>query len=52
MNNRPSYITEEKLRHFISEAIKEDLGNGDHSTLASVPASMQQKAKLLIKEEQ
>ena len=49
--NRPSYVTEEKLCHFISEAIKEDIGDGDHSTLASVPAELQHKAKLLIKDD-
>jgi len=49
--NRPTYVTEERLHHFISEAIKEDIGDGDHSTLASVPAGLQQKARLLIKDD-
>ncbi|GAB6012262.1 carboxylating nicotinate-nucleotide diphosphorylase [Viscerimonas tarda] len=49
--HRPSYVTSANLRHFIAEAIKEDVGEGDHSTLASVPASMQQRAKLLIKDD-
>jgi len=49
--NRPTYVTEENLNHFISEAIKEDIGDGDHSTLASVPADLQHKAKLLIKDD-
>ncbi|MFV0468586.1 MAG: carboxylating nicotinate-nucleotide diphosphorylase [Dysgonomonas sp.] len=48
---RPDYITDERLHHFISEAIREDVGNGDHSTLASVPASLKQKARLLIKDD-
>lgn len=47
--NRPSYVTPERLYHFISEAIKEDIGDGDHSTLASVPESLQRCARLLIK---
>ncbi|MDR1882647.1 MAG: carboxylating nicotinate-nucleotide diphosphorylase [Prevotella sp.] len=47
--NRPPYVTEERLYHFIDEAIKEDIGDGDHSTLASVPADLQRKARLLIK---
>jgi len=47
--NRPSYVTDERLYHFIDEAIKEDIGDGDHSTLASVPVDLQQRARLLIK---
>ncbi|MDL2215214.1 carboxylating nicotinate-nucleotide diphosphorylase [Dysgonomonas sp. OttesenSCG-928-M03] len=49
--NRPIYITDESLNHFINEAIREDIGDGDHSTLASVPANSQQKARLLIKDD-
>lgn len=47
--NRPSYVTDNRLYHFIDEAIKEDIGDGDHSTLASVPADLQQRAHLIIK---
>lgn len=47
--NRPPYVTDERLYYFISEAIKEDIGDGDHSTLASVPSDLQQRARLLIK---
>lgn len=47
--NRPSYVTDERLYRFIDAAIKEDIGDGDHSTLASVPENMQKKARLLIK---
>lgn len=48
---RPEYVTAEKLQHFISEAIREDVEDGDHSTLASVPENMKQKARLLIKDD-
>lgn len=48
---RPEYITPERLAHFIKEAIREDIGNGDHSTLASIPNGNQQKAQLLIKDD-
>ncbi len=47
--NKPSYVTPERLQRFISAAINEDIGDGDHSTLASVPAGLQRKARLLIK---
>lgn len=49
--NRPAYVTPEGLHHFISEAIKEDVGDGDHSTLGSVPADLQHQARLLIKDD-
>jgi nicotinate-nucleotide pyrophosphorylase (carboxylating) len=47
--NRPPYVTDERLYHFIDEAIKEDIGDGDHSTLAGVPESLKQRAQLIIK---
>lgn len=47
--NKPPYVTQERLHRFISAAIKEDIEDGDHSTLASVPADLQKKARLLVK---
>lgn len=47
--DRPSYVTDQRLYHFINEAIKEDIGDGDHSTLASVPENLEQRARLIIK---
>ena len=38
------------LREFILKCLAEDLGNGDHSSLACIPADATGKAKLLIKE--
>jgi nicotinate-nucleotide pyrophosphorylase (carboxylating) len=35
---------------FIKDAIAEDLGDGDHTSLSTIPANAQGKAKLLIKE--
>jgi nicotinate-nucleotide pyrophosphorylase (carboxylating) len=35
---------------FITNAIAEDKGDGDHTSLSTIPASAQGKAKLLIKE--
>ena len=45
------YITEERLNQFMKSAFNEDIGEGDHSTLASVPTDQQGEATLLIKEE-
>lgn len=38
------------LRDFILRSLSEDLGNGDHSSLACIPREANGKAKLLIKE--
>ena len=35
----------------IANAIREDVGDGDHSSLACIPASAQGKGKLLVKDE-
>ena len=47
----PVYLTTEKLNQFISSALSEDTGSGDHSTLAAVPESAKGIARLLIKDE-
>lgn len=46
---RPAYITDLFLHQFIASAFAEDVGDGDHSTLASIPASATRKARLLVK---
>jgi nicotinate-nucleotide pyrophosphorylase (carboxylating) len=48
---KPAYITEEFFKHFISSALNEDLGDGDHSTLASIPENATKRAHLLVKED-
>lgn len=40
-----------ELRLIIENAIREDVGDGDHSSLACIPADAQGKAKLLVKED-
>jgi nicotinate-nucleotide pyrophosphorylase (carboxylating) len=40
-----------QLFHLIDEALKEDIGNGDHSTLSCIPADAKGKAVLKIKQE-
>ncbi|WP_214229196.1 carboxylating nicotinate-nucleotide diphosphorylase [Pedobacter sp. B4-66] len=39
------------IDQFIKNAIAEDLGDGDHTSLSTIPANAQGKAKLLIKED-
>lgn len=36
---------------FIKNAVAEDLGDGDHTSLSTIPANAQGKAKLIIKED-
>lgn len=50
MNNL-EYLSEISLNSFISLALMEDVGDGDHSSLASIPADAQNKAKLIVKDE-
>ena len=40
-----------ELELLIANAIREDVGDGDHSSLACIPASAQGKAKLLVKDD-
>ncbi|KQR95446.1 nicotinate-nucleotide pyrophosphorylase [Chryseobacterium sp. Leaf180] len=47
---RPKYVTDKVLKHFIKNALEEDIQDGDHSTLATIPEDLQQSAKLLVKE--
>ena len=48
---KPYYITEEFLDQFIASAFLEDIGDGDHSSLACIPPESNYKAQLLIKED-
>lgn len=41
---------EKELELIISNAIREDVGDGDHSSLACIPKESKGKAKLLVKE--
>lgn len=40
-----------ELKLIIENGIREDVGDGDHSSLACIPATAQGKAKLLVKDE-
>jgi nicotinate-nucleotide pyrophosphorylase (carboxylating) len=45
------YLNTKSIRMFIDHALKEDIGNGDQSSLASVQPNSQVRAKLLFKDE-
>ncbi len=44
------YISEETIDDFIAAALKEDVGPGDFSSLASIPAKAQNTAQLIMKD--
>lgn len=44
-------MDKELVHHFIIEALKEDVGDGDHTSLSTIPANTTGKAKLLVKDE-
>ena len=46
---KPTYLTEQSISEFIARALAEDVGDGDHSSLAAIPADAQNQARLLIK---
>ncbi len=45
------YLQPKYIRAFIKSALREDLGNGDHTSLGSIPQDASQSARLLIKAE-
>ena len=40
-----------EIQGIIENAIREDVGDGDHSSLACIPATAMGRAKLLVKDE-
>lgn len=45
------YLTSENIHEFIRTSLIEDIGDGDHSSLASIPEGTKGKARLLVKDE-
>jgi nicotinate-nucleotide pyrophosphorylase (carboxylating) len=43
------YLTKENIKHFIQSALAEDIREGDHSSLGSIPEGTQNTAQLIIK---
>ena len=48
---KPAYLTPQAIHEFIAAALAEDIGPGDYSSLAAIPADKLGKAKLLLKDE-
>ena len=44
-------INKEQLEEFLQIAIKEDVGDGDHTSLSTIPANHVGKARLIVKED-
>lgn len=42
---------DEQLQHLVTEALREDVGDGDHSTISVIPADKKGKAVLKIKQD-
>lgn len=47
---KPAYATDTALSAFITAALNEDVGDGDHSSLAAIADSAKSSAQLLIKD--
>jgi nicotinate-nucleotide pyrophosphorylase (carboxylating) len=47
---KPEYITDQFLTEFISASFAEDVGDGDHSSMAAIDATINSQARLLVKE--
>lgn len=45
------YLNKKAIHTFIDRALKEDLGDGDHSSLAAIPEKTDVKATLIIKDD-
>jgi nicotinate-nucleotide pyrophosphorylase (carboxylating) len=45
------YLSEKKINAFIKAALAEDIGDGDHSSLGSIPTDAVSKAHLIIKDD-
>lgn len=51
MSKKPKYATDKNLKIFINAALLEDIQEGDHSTLSTIPKDLIQSAQLLVKQD-
>ncbi len=47
---RPANITDEQIREFIAAGLREDIGPGDHTSLATIPPDHRSRAVLKVKD--
>ncbi|MBL7864609.1 MAG: carboxylating nicotinate-nucleotide diphosphorylase [Cyclobacteriaceae bacterium] len=48
--SHPSYLTQESITSFIESALNEDIGEGDHTSLATVPQDSTTRVQLMVKD--
>ena len=48
---RPSYLSDAAINQFIDAALAEDIGEADHSTLATISSELHHSARLMVKED-
>lgn len=48
---KPYYVTTRYIDSFIKQAVAEDIGEGDHSSLSTIPSDLQGRASLKIKQD-
>lgn len=46
-----NYLTEKAINEFIQAALREDVADGDHTSLSTIPEAAEGKAKLLVKDD-
>ncbi len=46
-----NYLEPTYIKNFIQTALTEDVGDGDHTSLSTIPSSAQGRAKLLVKDD-
>ncbi len=46
----PAYLSPAALEAWIIQSLQEDVGDGDHTSLACIPATRRSKARLLVKD--
>lgn len=46
-----NYLTDEAINEFIQAALREDVADGDHTSLSTIPEAAEGKARLLVKDE-
>lgn len=46
-----NYLTDEAINEFIQAALREDVADGDHTSLSTIPEAAEGKARLLVKDD-